>query len=76
DQVDLVLMDFHMPGMDGEETFRHLQEINPSLRCIFSSGFGPDKTRKRIGHLDGRIDYLQKPYDLPTLRNAIVGILD
>ena len=75
-EVDLALIDYHMPGMDGERTFHELRKINAELRCIFSSGFGPDKTRKKIGHDNGRIEYLQKPYDLTTLLNSITTILE
>ncbi len=73
--IDLVLMDFHMPGMDGEETFTYIRKLNPDVRCVFSSGFAPDKTRKDLGDGDGRIDYLQKPYDLQTLKTTITQIL-
>ncbi|MFK7800693.1 MAG: PAS domain S-box protein [Anaerolineae bacterium] len=74
--IDLVLIDFHMPGMDGKETFMHMMKLNPALKCVFSSGFALDKTRKEIGYGNGRIDYLQKPYDLQTLKNTISHILD
>ncbi len=74
--IDLVLMDFHMPGMDGEETFSYIQKLNPTVRCVFSSGFAPDKTRKNLGDGEGRIDYLQKPYDLQSLKNTIINILE
>ncbi|MEM9773283.1 MAG: PAS domain S-box protein [Chloroflexota bacterium] len=76
DRIDLVVMDFHMPGMDGEETYGFIHKLRPHVRCIFSSGFAPDKTRKNIGDGDGRIEYLQKPYDLQTLKNTIIKVLD
>lgn len=76
DLVDLVILDFHMPGMDGEETYSFIHKLNSNVRCIFSSGFAPDKTRKNIGDGDGRIEYLQKPYDLQTLKDTIIKVFN
>ena len=36
---DLILLDLSMPFMDGEETFRRLRAINPSVAVLLSTGF-------------------------------------
>jgi CheY-like chemotaxis protein len=36
--VDAVVVDYMMPGMDGEETARRIREIRPNLPIILSSG--------------------------------------
>jgi CheY-like chemotaxis protein len=37
-QVDAVVVDYMMPGMDGEETARRIRKIRPSLPIILASG--------------------------------------
>src|SRR3954471_2984172 len=36
---DLILLDLSMPFMDGEETFRRLRVLNPSVVVLLSTGF-------------------------------------
>jgi DNA-binding response OmpR family regulator len=36
---DLILLDLSMPFMDGEETFRRLRMLNPSVVVLLSTGF-------------------------------------
>jgi DNA-binding response OmpR family regulator len=36
---DLILLDLSMPFMDGEETFRRLRAINPTVAVLLSTGF-------------------------------------
>jgi CheY-like chemotaxis protein len=37
-KVDAVVVDYMMPGMDGEETARRIRKIRPNLPIVLSSG--------------------------------------
>lgn len=61
-EIGLVILDISMPGMDGIETLRHLQAINPDIRVIVSSGL--NRTGKLLPlTLESTVTYLHKPYD-------------
>lgn len=38
DDIDLVLIDVRMPGLDGPQTLALLQQLNPALLCCFITG--------------------------------------
>ncbi|MFP4619579.1 MAG: sigma-54-dependent transcriptional regulator, partial [Spirochaetaceae bacterium] len=74
--IDLVLLDLHLPDMDGFTVLRHLQEFNvdrpriSGVPVIILSAFGnPDNVVKAI-HL-GAEDFVEKPYTLARLTQAI-----
>ena len=55
-----------MPGLNGEETFRELRQINPRARVLLSSGYSQDEVAARfIGQSD--VGFIQKPYDAEQL---------
>lgn len=72
-QVDLVLLDMHMPIMNGAETFTHLRQIQPNVPILFSSGF-TELSASDILQGD-RVDFLQKPYDVAKLIDKIQQML-
>lgn len=60
-EIDLVILDISMPGVDGIEALRQLQAIHPEIRVIISSGL--NRTGKLLPlTLDPTVTYLHKPY--------------
>jgi hemerythrin-like metal-binding protein len=75
DHIRLVLMDFTMPRMDGEEAFRELRTSGMMAPVILTSGFAEQDVRQ---HFRGRgiAGFLQKPFRLRTLVQMIRKIME
>jgi CheY-like chemotaxis protein len=70
----LVLLDLTMPHLDGEETFRQMRLLNPSVRVILTSGFNQQEAVNRfIGK--GLAGFIQKPFELASLIQVIRSVL-
>jgi two-component system, cell cycle sensor histidine kinase and response regulator CckA len=71
--VAFVILDLTMPHMDGEQCFRELRQINSNVKVIMSSGFSEHEvTQKFAGK--GLAGFIQKPYKLSVLKDAIQKI--
>ncbi|HTA31236.1 MAG TPA: response regulator [Candidatus Cybelea sp.] len=70
--VDLVLLDLKMPGLNGQETFRELSLLRPSLPVIIMTAY-PGQLGE--GPLTGVGALLQKPLDFPKLLEVIRKLL-
>jgi PAS domain S-box-containing protein len=65
-EIVCVLLDLAMPGMDGEETFRELRRIQPSVRVILASGYGNQEIANRFRGA-GLAGMIEKPYQMKAL---------
>jgi signal transduction histidine kinase/CheY-like chemotaxis protein len=68
--VQLVLLDMSMPGMNGVDTLEGLRQIDPEVRIILSSGY----SQQQIAHevtVGSHTGFLPKPYDVNTLINKV-----
>ncbi|WP_444896735.1 hybrid sensor histidine kinase/response regulator [Microbulbifer sp. SSSA005] len=70
DEVDLVLLDMIMPGMDGQELFAFLKRINPEVKAILSTGYSVDSKVQEVIS-DGVLDCIQKPFTFEHLSKKI-----
>ncbi len=68
--IDLVILDMIMPGMDGFSVFNALQQINPDVKVIITSGYTVDRRMNQI-LCGGPHGYLKKPYTLNDLASTI-----
>lgn len=67
---DLVLLDMHMPELDGAGTLRELARRWPALPVIMVTVNEDVETTSRLLQL-GAADYVPKPFDLDYLEQAI-----
>jgi len=75
ERIDLVLLDYMMPRMTGEDTFRELQRIDPNVRVLVASGY--DEQGKVKPLLDTSVNgFIHKPFRLPDLSQALRAALD
>ncbi len=74
DDIDLVILDMILPGMNGSEIFDCLKKENPGLKAVLSSGYSMDGEAQRI--LDrGCRAFLQKPFDMQSLSQTVRQVL-
>ena len=65
DRIDLVVLDYVMPGMDGAEVAREIARIDPDLPIIFSTGHAALRAlRSATGD---EVSILHKPFTLDEL---------
>ena len=72
ERIALVILDVTMPRMSGRDAFRHLIEIDPAARILFSTGYSAED----IAELDGAVGLLNKPYRPHELLATVRSILD
>ena len=68
--VDVTVLDIMMLGISGVETLREIKQIDPSVEVIMLTAFETIETaRQALRH--GASDYLNKPFDISTMRAAV-----
>ena len=75
DDVDLIILDFTLPIMDGSEVFDALRKIKPNVAVMLSSGFAEqEKVRAMLSQ--GLRGFLPKPYTQEKLLSQVRSTLD
>jgi CheY-like chemotaxis protein len=72
--VDLLLIDYKMPEMDGLTLLAELRRKEFRARCILVSAFLNDGVRQQAKHL-GVDHILEKPVDVAALRSLLAELL-
>ncbi len=75
DDIDLVLTDLRMPGMDGMEVLRRVKESEPSVAVLLITAFGSVESAVQAMKV-GADDYLAKPVDLYELRRRVQALVE
>ena len=74
DEIDLVLTDVVMPGMNGPEMAQRLVFRHPFMRVLYLSGHDPE-TLGPLGVPEGGTAILKKPFTLDALVERVSGAL-
>jgi len=76
DEIKLLLTDMVMPGgMSGRQLAERLQQDDPGLKVIYTSGYSPGMAGKDIALLEG-FNFLAKPYPPSKLAQVVRESLD
>jgi len=71
-EVDVVILDIKMPGMDGIETLKEIKKRSPMVEVIMLTGHGSAESAVE-GMKLGAFDYLLKPADIDSLTEKVNG---
>ncbi len=71
-QIDVVILDIRMPGMDGIETLRKIKANHPLVEVILLTGHGSTQTAVE-GLKEGAFDYLMKPADFKDINEKLIN---
>ena len=73
-QIDLILLDLCMTGMDGKEVYRIIKNINKNIKIALSSGLLPEQSFLDLLKNDGAI-FIEKPFDMDKLSSEIFQLM-
>ena len=68
--IDLVLMDIQMPGLNGYEATRQIRQFNKDVIIIAQTAFGLSGDKEKAIEA-GCNDYISKPINKDKLRSLI-----
>jgi signal transduction histidine kinase len=68
--VDVAILDIRMAGMSGIEVLERLKYVNPEIEVIMMTAFETTDTIRQALRLRA-CDYINKPFDLATIRAAV-----
>ena len=74
-KIDLIISDFNMPEMDGQEVMHKLRKIDPHVKVMLSSGGLPDTDEEEVINR-GFNGFIKKPYNMNTLCEKMSEILN
>jgi signal transduction histidine kinase/DNA-binding response OmpR family regulator len=65
-EIEILLTDLGLPGMNGRQLVEEARRINPALKVIIASGYSTEDAAAPSGGV-----HLTKPFDLSQLRRAL-----
>jgi two-component system cell cycle sensor histidine kinase/response regulator CckA len=74
-EIDLVISDVVMPGMDGPALVKEIRKSNPAMRVIFMSGYAEGAFRN-AGDKPEDCHFISKPFSLKALTEKVRDVLD
>jgi DNA-binding NtrC family response regulator len=67
---DVVLLDYRLPGMDGEQVFQKIKELQPLVPVIIMTAYGEIDRAVRLLKA-GVFYYITKPFELDVVQHLV-----
>jgi CheY-like chemotaxis protein len=74
-EVDLLLTDVVLPGMNGRQLSSEVEKLRPGIRVLFMTGYSRNAIVHQ-GRLDPGVQLIQKPLTQATLAAKVRRVLD
>ena len=74
-EIHLLLSDIVMPEMSGNEMASRAQSLRPTMKVLHMSGYPGGQLARHSGFVPGGA-FLQKPFSVETLTEAVRTMLD
>jgi len=75
DRPDVVMLDFEMPGLSGQETLSELLALDPAAAIIMVTGHGTPSQQRELCALGAR-QVVVKPWKVAGLLNALAQAVE
>src|ERR1051325_89132 len=73
-KIDVAVCDIRMAGMSGIEVLERLKYVNPAIEVVMMTAFETTDTIRQALRLRA-CDYINKPFDLSTMRSAVANAM-
>lgn len=74
-KIDAAILDIRMAGMSGIEVLQGLKAVDPAIEVMMLTAYESIDTVRQALRL-GACDYLNKPFDIPTIRAAVANAME
>src|SRR5579863_2000869 len=74
-KIDVAITDIRMVGMSGVELLEHLKAVDAGIEVIMLTAYETVDTLRLALRL-GACDYLNKPFDISTMRKAVSSAME
>jgi DNA-binding NtrC family response regulator len=71
---DIVISDFHLPGLNGRDLIRKVRAVQPEAKTILISAYQPEEIENEDPELLNA--YLNKPIELKSLKKLLHDLSD
>jgi DNA-binding response OmpR family regulator len=71
----IILLDLKMPGMDGMEVLKKINETRPDIRVIIITAHGTIDSAVEAMKL-GAVDFIQKPFAPEEIRSMVKSVIE
>jgi signal transduction histidine kinase len=73
-KIDVAVLDIRMAGMSGIEVLERLKYVNPGIEAVMMTAFETTDTLRQALRLRA-CDYINKPFDVSTMRAAVAAAM-
>lgn len=75
EEVDCILLDMKIPGMNGLEILKQIRDSKLSIPVFMMTAFREQELIDEAGKL-GVVNYFTKPFNIFDIRNEVVKVLE